>query len=320
MIAAFAVAGLSAYGQAFFPMEKGTVLEYRYYDNNGKPLRDQWKNERWTRLTVEDTWGDSVANVMIENETFARLAGSEMMREIISGLSYGDVRITPTETVFENVLWTFIPEQLHQASADSDEAVKSNNMMKALAEGSTTHVTLSATVAMTHELKVGDVLPELRYEAVFSEEVPEETLAKRKEFMGKTQEALNTALAQVDMNAMDESTRATIEVVQGMDMSKPMVTTQTVIIRNRRVMAFEKVGEYDCWKIAYDIVGPTENTPGIPKFKMGTNGTPTIDNSPPAIFGYVDYISPEVGLVRREKLNFRGNKVEEVMELTNVVR
>ncbi len=330
LIAAFAAFGMQSFavGQAddvskspragtFFPIQKGVVLEYRYYDNNGKPLRDQWKNERWTRLTVEDTWGDSVANVAIENETFARLAEVETVRSIIDGLSYGDVRTTPTETVFENVIWQFLPEQLYLASADSDKALQANEMMRAMAEGSTTRVTLSAAIALPRELHVGDELPELRYEAVYSEEVPEETLAKRQEIMGKT----NEMIAEVNIDDIpDESIRGLLEAVKSMDLSKPTVTTQTAIIRNRRVVAFEKAGEYDCWEITYDVVGPTERTPGIPKIKMGANGIPTVDDSPPAIVSYVDYISPEVGLVRREKLNFRGNRVEEVMTLTSVTR
>ncbi len=316
LTAILTVAILPVSAQTFFPMKKGTVLEYKYYDDKGKPLRDQWRNERWTRLTVEDTWGDSIANIVIANETFERLAGVEALRETIDGISYGDVHTTPTEVVFENVLWFFMPENLLKASADMDEMLKSNEMMRAMSEGSKTTVTLSATASLPRELHVGDVLPDVRYEAVYKEEVLEEALAKRQDIMNTAKETI--AHINLDAINIDESTRATLEAVMGMDLSKPTATTQTAMISNRRVVAFEKVGDYDCWKITYRIVGPTEHTPGIPRFKIGANGMPELDQTPPAITDYIDYISPEVGLVKREKLNFRGNKVEEVMKLTSV--
>ncbi len=312
LTAVFTAIALSA--GAYFPMKKGTVLEYKYYDNNGKPLRDSWRNERWTRLTVEDTWGDSVANVVIENETFARLAEVEAVRDIIDGLSYGDVRTTPDEVVFENVMWQFLPEQLYQVPDDVDKQAQSNDFVKNFVAGSTTRVTLSATAGVPRELKVGDQLPDVRYEAVLKEEVPEETLANRQGFINK----INESLAEVNLAELDESNRSMIEAVRGMDLSKPATIIQTAMVRNRRVVAFEKVGEYDCWKITYEIVGPTERMPGIPKFKMGANGNMELDNSAPPIVGYIDYISPEIGLVRREKLNFRRNRIEEVMALTSV--
>jgi hypothetical protein len=314
LIAAFAAAVSPVDAQTYFPMKKGAVLEYKYFDSDGKPLRDRYRNERWTRFGVEEVWGDSVANVVIENETFARLTGVEAARDVIDGISYGDVRVTPTATVFENIMWTFMPESLAITSADHDKAIDQNEMLKSVSEGVRILATVSATVSLPRELHVGDELPEVRYQAVFAEELPEETLAKRTELIDQAKQQI----AQIDLGALDPSVRDMFELVNEMDVSKPTATTQTAVIRNRRVVAQERLGGYDCWKITYDIVGPTERTPGMPRFKVGANGMLQRDESVPPIFGYVDYISPEVGLVKREKLNFRGNKVEEVMSLVEV--
>jgi hypothetical protein len=314
LIAAFAAGVSAAAAQTYFPMKKGAVLEYKYYDNGGKPLLDKWRNERWMRLTVEEAWGDSIANVVIENETFARLAGVEAVRDVIGGISYGDVRVTPSETVFDNTMWTFMPESLAITSTDHDKAVEQNEMFKSISEGVKISATVSAAVSLPHELHVGDELPEVRYEAVFSEEMPEETLVKRSELIGLAKQQI----AQVDLGSLDPAMREMFELVNEMDVSKPTATTQSAVIRNRRVVAMEKVGDYDCWKITYDIVGPTERTPGMPRFKVGANGMLQRDDSAPPIFGYADYISPDVGLVKREKFNFRGNRVDEVMILVEV--
>ena len=302
--------------QTFFPMKKGAVLEYRYYDAKDNPLRDPWRNERWMRLTVEDMWGDSIANVVIANETFERLASVEMLREIIDATSYGDVRQTSDGVVFENVMWTFMSESLPQTSSDVDKVVKSNDMMRKMTEGSKTTVALRATAFVPHALSVGDTLPDAKYEAIYREEAPEETLVERDKMIKEAKEAMSRI--NIDQ-IQDESLRALFESVGRIDMSKNMTTTQTAVVRNRRVEAFEKVGDYECCKISCELIGPTERTPGIPRVQM-QNGMPSFDWSDPVpvIMRYVDYLSPEVGLVRREKYNFRGNKIEEVMKLTAV--
>lgn len=306
---------LSAGAQNYFPMKKGAVLEYRYYGNNGRPLRDQWGNDRWTRFTVEDLWGDSIANVAVENETFDRLKGADLLREQIEPLSYGDVRVSPTEVVYENVLWGFIPSGLAYLPADIDQAVENlDKDNQEVARETRVVVTLSATAPMPREPHVGDSLPELRYEASFREEMSEETRAKRQEVFDKQMEKV---MSQVNIDEMGHEAEEAFGAIMQIDMSKSMTRTMTAIIRNRRVEAFEKVavpaGEYDCWKISYEIVGPTERVSGLPEALQALQGTQA-----PVIVSYVDYISPEVGLVKREKLNFRGNRAEEVMTLTSL--
>lgn len=46
------VAG-AAEAHSFIPMREGVVLEYKYYDDKGRALRNEWDDERWLRLTVE---------------------------------------------------------------------------------------------------------------------------------------------------------------------------------------------------------------------------------------------------------------------------
>lgn len=55
-----ALVATNAGAQTFFPMKQGAVLEYEYRDGKGHPMRDKWRNGRWLRMTVEQTWGDTL--------------------------------------------------------------------------------------------------------------------------------------------------------------------------------------------------------------------------------------------------------------------
>ena len=158
--------------QTFFPMQKGAVLEYRYYDLKDKPVRDQWRNEHWTRITVEEIWGDSIANVAIENETYARLANNKGAKPIIDGVSYGDVMINAHEVVFDNVMWTFTWNQLYKTpTEDKDEDADDGKQ--------SFDVELNATASLPRELHVGDSLPEAVYKSTFYEKLDAKATAKR---------------------------------------------------------------------------------------------------------------------------------------------
>lgn len=289
------VAGVDA--QTFFPMKKGTVLEYKFYDNKEKPLRDAWREERFLRLTVDKVWGDSIANVTIENETFKRLASNKTAQNMIDGISYGDVIVRAEEVVFENVLWLFMPGRLSLMSGDgkSDESF---------------NIELHASAKLPRKLQVGDLLPDMRYEAHFREQVSDSLKAIRDQENETI--SLNKQLISMGMETIKYPSAYNLEL--------------KATVHKRKVDGMESIkttaGEFECYRISYEIVGPKENLIGYPKMvSLNSDGRINIsyeDNDPPVIIKYVDYISPEVGLVKREKLNFRGNKVDETMVLTMI--
>jgi hypothetical protein len=284
----------SAGAQTFFPMKKGTVLEYKYYRGNGrKELRDEWKNPRWTRLTVEEVWGDSIANVVVRNETLDRLAADTTIVGVVEALEYGDVLVSDGEVVFDNVLWSFVPETFADYGHDDNYTA-----------------TISAALSYPKAMNAGDSLPDMNYEATFYEQVTDSLKLVRQE-RNEGQGSLNAHLRQRGQNPI----------------KRPLTydEEQKVTTTKRRVEGPQRVetpaGVFECVKISYELVGPRERTLGHPAYISFRHGNVDVryeDDTPPMIAKYVDYISPEVGLVKREKLNFRGKKAEESMVLESV--
>lgn len=285
----------AASAQTYFPMEKGTVMEYKYYDGKGRPLRDIWKNERFLRFTVDEVWGDTVANVSIENEAVKRAIGFESLKQAVENINYGDVRVSADGSTFENMQWIFsqIPSMFNNLNENRKE--KEGDMYSG--------AELSATSYLPRELHVGDSLREERFRALY--------IHNGSEDVADQMENLNEQLAEAGLSLRFPG-KFDLEV--------------TAVIRNRRVDALERVtvpaGEWECWKISYEVVGPTEGIIGMPSqeemFSEGLHAEIGGINSTPSINKYVDYISPEVGLVKREKFNYRGNKVEETVVLESV--
>ncbi len=288
---------VSAGAQNFIPMKKGTTLEYKYYDANNKPLRDEWRNERFLTFTVEDVWGDSVANVVIENQTSRWLDNNRIMKPVMDQFAYGDVRVSDNEVVLDNVLWVWnwLPEMLQEAPQEIPDEMPDIKF----------DVTLSAASKLPKIMNKGDELPSERYSATFKEQADHEEIARRREDI------------------------ATDRDYEGIPLFEPRyIWEMRVSATNRKVEGSERVktpaGEWDCVKISYTLVGPSERALGIPiithSFNSETGGYDTTINEPepPLMFQYIDYISPEVGLVKREKMNFRGKKVEEMMVLTKI--
>lgn len=322
LAALFAVAGASA--QSYFPMREGAVLEYRYYDNKGKALKDPWRNDRWTRLAVEKMWGDSIANVAIMDETFERLKNMEVVRSTIEGISYGDVRVTPTEVVFENVMWLFPSESLRMMPEMDKESLKDQlaplggsigaDFGEAFLAETSTDITLAATARLPRELHVGDTLPEARYRAEYQEVITKEAQDARKEAMGKVVDMI----AQYAPDQLEQYGGGLESIGAGAASFSVISAT----VRNRVIEGFESIetpaGTFECWKIGYDLVGPTERYPNMPDIDLSAFGIPNNNNEAPVILRHVDYLSPEVGLVRREKYNGTGRRIEEVMVLEKV--
>ncbi len=285
---------LATVAQTFIPMQKGAVLEYKYYDAKGKPLRDQWRNVRWLRFTVDEVWGDSVANVTIESEAMARLSKNILVQQAIADISYGDVRVTAAGVEFDNMQWLFtgIPAMFALLPGDMSEEVQK----EALDEIAPYRAELSATHFLPADMAVGDSLPDERYELIYREQVTEELKKKRDKEYAETEGEMMMARGE------------TVSLPRRIDLSSKAV------IRNRRVEAFEKAttpaGTFDCWKISYEVVGPTESVVGFPPQMNMERTTPMVK--------YVEYVSPEVGLVKREKMNYRGNKAEETMVLESI--
>ncbi len=282
--------------QTFFPMKKGTVLEYKHYKGNGKKeLRDVWNNKRWTRLTVDELWGDSVANVTVMNETLDRLAKDTTIIGVVEGLSYGDVVVNKDEVVFDNIMWAFIPETLANWGGNENYIVE-----------------LSGAATYPKVMNVGDALPDVSYKGIFYEQLTDSVKLERQ----RSREGEHSLESQFIQHGMQPPKRPLTYDYE-----------QSAMITKRRVDGMTKVetpaGEFECYRITYDLVGPTDRTIGHPtRISWGwRNSPPSVsyeDDDPPVIAKYADYISPEVGLVKREKLNFRGNKAEEVMILESI--
>lgn len=280
------ILGCEVAGAQFIPMRKGAVLEYKYLDGKGRALRDAWRNERFLRMTVEDVWGDSVANVAIENEALKRLSGNWMVKDAVADLAYGDVRVTADGVTLDNMQWIFsgTPEFFSHLPEDMPE----DESERVMPFG----VDVDALHFLPAKMAAGDSLPEERYTVIWRENLTEKGMEYRREYFDEMREYMQGEFK--GSLAMDLSFKA--------------------VIRNRRVEGLERVavpaGEWECWKLSYEVVGPMEEIIGLPNmFRRET--------APPVI-RYVDYMSPEVGLVKREKLNYRGNKVEETMVLTSV--
>ncbi len=274
----------------YIPMRKGAVLEYDYRDAKGKPLRDRWRAERFLRFTVEEVWGDSVANVGVWNEAFERLATNAMMRPAVDGLCYGDVSVGAEGVVFENMQWLFtgIPVVFEDMSGELPEDEEDHPNFT---------VEVSSTSRLPRELHAGDSLPGERYELVFTEHLSEKEIASREES--------NVIMEEIMLSEYGEAWKAPVSLKNSLK----------AVTRNRYVEGMERVktpaGEWDCWKISYEVVGPTEQIHGLPRRFQG--------EAVPNVIRYVDYMSPEVGLVRREKFNLAGRRVEEIMELEKIL-
>lgn len=232
-----------------------------------------------------------MANVLVDNENLARpAAANEPMKRTVSEMSYGDISITEEGVIFENMWWIFpqIPYIFNFYLIEPNGILNGDIFCS---DGDSYYrVELSATSFLPHELQVGDKLPDERYSALFVEELSERQRKMRKELSGSY--ALRTGdKLPVTSNIQDRAS-----------------------IVNRRVDAFLSItvpaGDFECWKISYESVKPETKMLGLPE------GVDTFVTDPMAT-KYIDYLSPEVGLVKREKLNWRG-KVEETMVLETI--
>ncbi len=290
---------MSAGAQTFIPMKKGTVLEYKYYNNKGKQLRNEYRDERWLRFTVDEVWGDTVANITVENENIARFAVmNKPLKRTTTELAYGDVSVTAAGVTFDNMRWLFpqVPSVFHFYTVSDNGKNYTGGHFGSDGE-SYYRVELSAASFLPHELHVGDKLPDEQYRALFVEVMSEKKLESREQLQDDLREHFNDNAPPASINIDDRAS-----------------------IINRRVEAFENVsvpaGVFECWKISYELVKPEFKVLGIPEEQLIKENI--ISDGPPEITKYIDYISPEVGLVKREKLNFRRNKAEETMVLTTI--
>lgn len=280
-------------GDTFFPMRQGAVLEYRYHDAKGKPLRDAWRNERFTRLTVQKMWGDTLANVLIENETLARGKGA-LSPEIVEAFRWGDVAVSGDEVLFDNVLWWFVTNSFDDTA------------------GNTNHyrTTVNSAMRLPRTLKVGDTLPDLVHRSEIVEEATPETKSGMR--LSDDDAFSNMLAAQGDYAVLDE-------------LNKAFGTTFIMSATGRRVVGREKIttpaGEFDCWRVEYELVGPSERFMGSPASITVIDGRIEVSverDYMKQMVSYVDYFSPTVGLVRRDRLSAKGRKVEERMELISI--
>lgn len=298
---------LFASAQTYFPMREGATLEYKYYDDKGRALKDDWRKERWTRLTVDKMWGDSVANVAVEDGVLVQLAKDKLWEPAVESLGYGDVRQTATGTTMDNVqlLMPF-------------PALLINNF-KGGPEGGRLGVEISNSSTLPRELNVGDTLPEEHYRWTYQTFFDSSLSAEeREQYEQMVREEQDNAAGQIEELGLKSKTSSTYTL------------TSSIVVRGRVVEGRETVqtpaGEFECWKITYEMVGPSERLLGFPTYEevidaiVSAGGTPDningyIGPSNGVITKYVDYIAPSVGLVRREKLSDTGRRVKEVTVL-----
>lgn len=304
LLSALCVAGVSAQDNCYFPTRKGAELSYKYYNARGKAIKDQWKNERWMKFKVEDVWpgedGGMVINVGIGNETIERMAKSRTLSPVAENLSYGDVKIEGDRVTLDNIQWLaeVTPEWFTYMLANETET------------SSQYEVNLMAQTSFPRNMSVGQELPD------------EEILnAKYKEILTQEQQAERDKQMQEMKDEMKAITASVGGAMVGGSFGDFSISAKGNT-RNRKVEAFEKVetpaGTFDCYKITYELVVPTGGFGGFIG-SVGMNFDPMMgggfpQQQEPDGVKYADWISPEVGLVKREKYNGRG-KLQEVMRL-----
>lgn len=281
----------------YFPTKKGTELSYKYYDRRGKPLKDQWKNLRWMKFTVEDVWPQEdgiVINVAIANEIIEKLAKSKITEQVAENVSYGDVKIQGDSVVWDNMQWvaSVIPEFFAYMTAHGGDGPKYRLELAALSS-------FPCTMSVGERLRDESIL-----DAKYFEILSEEQIAERDKRM--------------------EEMRAELRVMYGGSFPSAFNSNPSIDVkaktRNRKVEAFEQVetpaGTFDCYKISYELLIPsaydTYSVTVIDGMVSSESVTPPAD-----VYKFADWISPKVGLVKREKYNNRG-KIEEVMILDSI--
>lgn len=295
----------AAQENTYFPTAKGAELTYKYYNARGKALKDDYKNERWLKFTVEDVWPQDngmVINVAVDNENIQQLAKSKNMKPAAESLSYGDVKIEGDTVTLDNMQWLVaaVPEFLMMSSGGR------NN------DGPQFSVELAALSRFPREMTVGQELPdEDMFDAKWGEVLTEEQIAEREASFKEMQ---------VEMQSMGFGRMGGGGFSNFSSGFSFPVKAST---RNRRVEAREKVdtpaGTFDCYKITYELVRPTDGFGmGMATMSVSIDGGMVIggpgQQAEPEGEKYADWISPEVGLVKREKYNRRG-KLEERMIL-----
>lgn len=301
IFASICLSGAAAQDNCYFPTTTGTSLSYKYYDHRGKASKDDWRNERWMRFTVEGVWPQDdgiVINVAVANETIERLAKSKSTELIAEGLSYGDVKIQGDSVVWDNMQWIarVEPEMLAYMAGRVDDGLRYR-------------VELAAITSFPRGMSVGDTLPDERIlDARYFEALTPEQIAEREKQM---QEFRTEALA-MGYNIPPSRPNPSIEV--------------KARVRSREVEAIERVetpaGTFDCYKITYELV--EANKLGIAFFASLAYSDMSDEEAlrraqKDESIKYADWISPEVGLVKREKYNDKG-KIQEIMILETITK
>lgn len=308
LLAALCAAGVSAQAQdnCFFPTRKGAELSYKYYNARGRELRNQWRDKRWMKLVVEDVWPSEdgmVINVGVGNDLIDRMAKTHMLGQAAGDLAYGDVKIEGNRVTYDNIQWlaNVLPEHFLYIFAHDNK------------DSQQYRLELMAQNTFPRQMAVGDTLPdEDVLDAKYIELLTPEQQAKRDETMKEIQN---------EIEVLKHSSGISIVGSFG-DFS---ITAKGRTI-NRRVEALEKVetpaGVFDCYKITYELIMP-DNLSGMYITVMHGGGNMMMNDGPrrqePEGVRYADWISPEVGLVKREKYNDRG-KLQEMVQLESYTK
>lgn len=316
LLMALLVVPLMAQENYYFPAKKGARLTYKFYNAKGKPLKDDFKNERWMTFTVDEVWPETngaVMNVTVRNQSYDRFASVKSIARLMEDVSYGDVKVAGDSVTLDNVLTQgmMTPYPDHFTYMASDRNLARGNDDEDEEEGEVQSVELTALYTYPREMKVGDQLPDREvFNGRYITELSEKAKAERDEQMKE----IDMELRMMGHGGMGH----------GGSMSEPAFYIKAKM-KDRKVEAQEKVttpaGTFDCYRISYKFVRD-EGLEGMENFSMGMGGgmyaVVTMGGGPapePEGTKYVEWISPEVGLVKREKYNPRGKKVEETMVL-----
>lgn len=308
LLSLICVGAASAQEKTYFPTTKGAELTYKYYNARGKALKDEWKNERWMKFTVEDIWPQEdgmVINVAVRNETIDRIAKKKPLETAAEDLSYGDVKIEGGTVTTDNMQWLVDPMPNYLSYLPDDHKIPYR-------------VELAALSSFPREMAVGDTLPdEDMYDAQWKEVLTEEQIAERE----KAMEEMKDRMKELEMEMMSVGGRV---LFSGSSSGSTAGITVKASTRNRKIEAVETVvtpaGTFECYKMTYELVRPGGSGFGGMSITVMHGGGMMMGG--PHMMGqqqtpadkYTDWISPEVGLVKREKYNERG-KVQERMVL-----
>lgn len=259
----------------FFPIRPGAKLTYKHYDARGNQLKSDRK-PMWTEFTVEEVWPEDNGDITIN---------VLILNQHTSGPDAGKYE----PAYIDNIIYgdvkirgdSLILDNMHSQLLliyDGKIPPKSKDV-------ASVEITMDAACTLPRELKPGMELPDRKILDINIRSSLSEA---------KQQELANVALSVgVDYNQAINFGAGDFNM------------KRSIIMKKWRAEALEDVetpaGTFGCYKITYELED---------KEAYGIGHQRVISIDP-----YAEWISPEIGLVKKVKYSRNGKKAEETMLL-----